>query len=81
MKGERFEGVLHHTDYHYALFHRQVTGHANEAQVLLSIQQYTDKPALLIHALNHLFQIFRFSVCNNQRAALQVCMFSTIAIV
>ena len=32
MKRERFEGTLHHTDYHYDLFHHQVTGHANEAQ-------------------------------------------------
>ena len=33
MKRERFEGTLHHTDYHYDLYHRQVMSHAIEVQI------------------------------------------------
>lgn len=50
----------------------QVTGDADEHQVVLSIHSYLHQTELLMKGLNQLFQIFRFSECTNQKFALRV---------
>ena len=49
-----------------------MTGDANENQTILTCQSYIEKADLLVKALNHLFHIFRFSVCYRQYDALEV---------
>ncbi len=50
----------------------QVTGSADEDQILLAIQNYSDKPNLLTKALNELFNLFRYLSVKRQADALQV---------
>ena len=54
----------------------QITGDANEEQVLLSVQAYQDKPNLLTKAFNNLFNLFRVSSVKSQCAALEVMFYS-----
>ena len=54
----------------------QVTGDADEEQVLTSVQAYQDKPNLLTKAFNNLFNLFRHSTVKAQCMALEVMFFS-----
>lgn len=50
----------------------QVTGDANESQVVLSVKLYLDRPELLLKSLNNLFAIFKYHECTDQIKALHV---------
>ena len=50
----------------------QVTGDANENQILLSIETYVDAVEFLIQSLNDLFRLAKENACVNQRRALEV---------
>ncbi|XP_060075912.1 protein zer-1 homolog [Ylistrum balloti] len=53
---------------------KQVSGHATEEQVLISIQRYYDRDNALTSSLNSLFKIFRYSVVKNHCAALEAIL-------
>ncbi|CAH1786643.1 unnamed protein product [Owenia fusiformis] len=50
---------------------KKVTGDKTEEQVLVSIQANIEKTELLIRSLNHLFRIFRYSICKSPAVALK----------
>ncbi|XP_076034318.1 protein zer-1 homolog [Oratosquilla oratoria] len=50
----------------------EITGDANEAQILAATSAYIDRPEMLVNALNELFQIFRFETCRDQHRALNL---------
>jgi len=52
----------------------QVTGDADESQILLSIKSYSHKKDLLLTALNNLFHVFKFAECTDHRRALEGIM-------
>ena len=49
-----------------------MTGDANEAQVLLSVETYLDAVEFLVQSLNALFILAKENNCVNQRRALEV---------
>ncbi|XP_069122313.1 LOW QUALITY PROTEIN: protein zer-1 homolog [Argopecten irradians] len=53
---------------------KQVSGHATEEQVLISIQRYYDRDNALTSSLNSLFKIFRYSEVKNHCAALEAIL-------
>ncbi|OWF49357.1 protein zer-1 homolog [Mizuhopecten yessoensis] len=53
---------------------KQVSGHATEEQVLISIQRYYDRDNALTSSLNSLFKIFRYSTVKNHCAALEAIL-------
>ncbi len=50
----------------------QVTGTANETQIITAVEAYVDRSELLMRALNHLFDIFRQGSCLRHLVALKV---------
>jgi len=64
--------VVKHFDDRFCCFDVQVTGNANEDQVLKSIETYVDVVEFLVQSLNELFRITKENVCVNQRRALDV---------
>ena len=50
----------------------QVTGNANEDQILLAAETYLDAIEFVIQSLNRLFVLAKENTCRNQQRALQV---------
>lgn len=57
----------------------QVSGDANERQILTAAQAYIDRPEVLQKVLNDLFRLFRYERCHNSRLALKVRAFIAYA--
>lgn len=52
----------------------QIAGDASEEQILNAGQAYCAREQMIQKVLNDLFQIFRFSTCQNTRLALDIVM-------
>ena len=61
----------------YFLFN-QITGDANEEQILAAMEAYLDRPEVLVKALNELFHIFRFETCHDQKRALNLILLAML---
>ncbi|TRY64313.1 hypothetical protein TCAL_04628 [Tigriopus californicus] len=53
---------------------KQISGDANEKQILVAGRQYLDRPVVLENVLNDLFHIFRYENCLNIKAALDIIL-------
>ncbi|KAF8777650.1 Protein zer-1 like protein [Argiope bruennichi] len=53
---------------------KRIAGDASEEQILTAGQAYYAREPMIQKVLNDLFQIFRFSTCNNTKLALDVVM-------
>ncbi|GBN48515.1 Protein zer-1 [Araneus ventricosus] len=53
---------------------KRIAGDASEEQILTAGQAYCAREPMIQKVLNDLFQIFRFSTCNNTKLALDVVM-------
>ncbi|GFY38641.1 protein zer-1 homolog [Trichonephila inaurata madagascariensis] len=53
---------------------KKIAGDASEEQILVAGQAYCSREPMIQKVLNDLFQIFRFSTCNNTKLALDVLM-------
>eukprot|EP00095_Tigriopus_kingsejongensis_P005858 snap_masked-scaffold38_size502422-processed-gene-0.10 protein:Tk05858 transcript:snap_masked-scaffold38_size502422-processed-gene-0.10-mRNA-1 annotation:"zer-1-like protein" len=51
-----------------------ISGDANEKQILTAGRQYLDRPVVLENVLNDLFHIFRYEICSNLKAALDIIL-------
>ncbi|GIY11157.1 protein zer-1 homolog [Caerostris darwini] len=53
---------------------KRIAGDASEEQILIAGQAYCSREPMIQRVLNDLFQIFRFSTCDNSKLALDVVM-------
>uniref|UniRef100_A0A915ISZ0 Zyg eleven-related protein 1 n=1 Tax=Romanomermis culicivorax TaxID=13658 RepID=A0A915ISZ0_ROMCU len=61
-----------------AYYHRipahNITGEANESQMLLALEQYINRPSVILAVLNEIFQVYRFNVASDYTRALHLML-------
>lgn len=61
-----------------AYYHRipahKITGEANESQMLLALEQYVNRPTVILAVLNEIFQVYRFNAASDYTRALHLML-------
>ncbi|CAB4057133.1 ZYG11 [Lepeophtheirus salmonis] len=56
----------------------EITGDANERQIIAAGRHYIDRQEMIYNVLNDLYHIFRFGTCNNLKEALDIIVLDVL---